>query len=73
MNIIELENVSKSYGNKLILNQINLIVQPGELIILQGDIGSGKTTLINLILGLKNPDGGTIEVFGNSPDRKSVV
>jgi ABC-2 type transport system ATP-binding protein len=68
MNIIELENVSKSYGNKLILNQINLIVQPGELIILQGDIGSGKTTLINLILGLKNPDGGTIEVFGNSPN-----
>ena len=68
MNIIELENVSKSYGNKLILNQINLIVQPGELIIFQGDIGSGKTTLINLILGLKNPDGGTIEVFGNSPN-----
>jgi len=68
MNIIELENVSKSYGNNLILNQINLIVQPGELIILQGKIRSGKTTLINLILGLKNPDGGTIEVFGNSPN-----
>lgn len=69
MNIIELENVSKSYGNEPpILNQINLIVQTGELIILQGDIGSGKTTLINLILGLKNPDGGTIEVFGNSPN-----
>jgi len=68
MNIIELKNVSKSYGNNLILNQINLIVQPGELIILQGDNGSGKTTLINLILGLKNPDMGTIEVFGNSPN-----
>ena len=68
MNIIELENVSKSYGNKLILNQINLIVQPSELILLQGDIGSGKTTLMDLIVGLKNPDGGTIEVFGNSPN-----
>lgn len=68
MNIIELENVSKSYGNELILNQINLIVQPSELILLQGDIGSGKTTLMDLIVGLKNPDGGTIEVFGNSPN-----
>ncbi len=69
MNIIELENVSKSYGNEPpILNQINLIVQTGELILLQGDIGSGKTTLMDLIVGLKNPDGGTIEVFGNSPN-----
>ena len=68
MNIIELENVSKSDGNNLILNQINLIVKPGELILLQGDIGTGKTTLMDLIVGLKNPDGGTIEVFGNSPN-----
>ena len=68
MNIIELENVSKSYGNKLILNQINLVVQPGELVIIEGDNATGKTTLMDLIVGLKNPDGGTIEVFGNSPN-----
>ncbi len=73
MNIIELKNVTKYFEEgrqkRSVLDKINLTIQTGEFIILKGEMGAGKTTLINLILGLQLPESGTIEVFGYSPEQ----
>ncbi|WP_297763140.1 ATP-binding cassette domain-containing protein [uncultured Muriicola sp.] len=64
--LIELRNVSVSYGNKPILDKINWKIKPGEFWELKGANGSGKTTLLSLITG-DNPKGYGQELylFGN--------
>ena len=57
---INLENVSFAYGNKKILENINLIIKKNEFIGIIGESGAGKSTLLNLILGLLKPDIGKI-------------
>lgn len=78
---LELRNVSKSFGqgaNRIeVLKNINLTVEEGEFIAIVGFTGSGKTTLINLIAGLIEPDGGEILLKGKKitapgPDRGVV-
>ena len=78
---LELRNVSKSYGqgaNRVeVLKNINLTVEEGEFIAIVGFTGSGKTTLINLIAGLIEPDQGEIllkgeKITGPGPDRGVV-
>ena len=73
MNIVEFKNVTKYFeegGQKhSVLDKINLTIQTGEFIILKGEMGAGKTTLINLILGLQLPDSGIVRVFGYSPEQ----
>lgn len=56
-----LNNVSKSFGNHQVLNDINLEFRKGEIVGLLGKNGAGKTTLLNLIAGLLKPDAGTLE------------
>ncbi|MBD2596024.1 ABC transporter ATP-binding protein/permease [Nostoc spongiaeforme FACHB-130] len=73
MNIVELKNVTKSFEEsgkqRKILDNVNLSIQAGEFIILKGEMGAGKTTLINLILGLQMPESGTVTVFNYSPEQ----
>lgn len=73
MNLVEFKNVTKSFGEggqqRKILDNVNLAIQAGEFIILKGEMGAGKTTLINLILGLQMSESGTIKVFGYSPEQ----
>jgi nitrate/nitrite transport system ATP-binding protein len=78
---LELRNVSKSYGqgaNRVeVLKNINLTIGEGEFIAIVGFTGSGKTTLINLIAGLTEPDEGEIllkgkPITGPGPDRGVV-
>jgi len=57
---IEFCNVSYSYGDKKILHNFSCFMQKGEMIGLSGLSGKGKTTLINLLLGLLSPDDGYI-------------
>ena len=55
-NLVEIQQVSKSYGSLVALNNINLRLGTGKIIGLLGPNGSGKTTLIKLLNGLLQPD-----------------
>ncbi len=58
--MLELKNITKSFNGNLILNDISLTVNDGEIISILGPSGSGKTTLLNLILGITESDSGTL-------------
>ena len=61
--IIEFDNVSLSYGNRLILDNINFKINEGEIFGMLGPNGVGKSTIFNLITGLVNPDKGKIKII----------
>ena len=63
-NIIEVENLITHYGERVILNGINLTVGTGEIRVIMGGSGSGKTTLMRNLLGLNKPTSGGIHIFG---------
>ena len=63
---IKLTNVHKRFGNKLVLDGVNLNVAAGESLVIIGGSGSGKSVTIKTILGLIKPDQGTIEVDGEN-------
>jgi ABC-2 type transport system ATP-binding protein len=60
--MIELDNVSRSYGRKVAVDGLSLTVQPGELFALLGPNGAGKTTSIKMLVGLLRPDRGAVRV-----------
>ena len=60
--IISFENVSLSYGNRLILDNINFKINQGEIFGMLGPNGVGKSTIFNLITGLIKPDSGKIKI-----------
>lgn len=64
MNIIQIENLVKRYGDLLAVDHLNLKIGEGEIFGLLGPNGSGKTTVINCLLALLKYDKGTIRVFG---------
>lgn len=61
--MLELKNIKKSYDGTVILKNINLQIQDGEIVSILGPSGCGKTTLLNLILGITEPEEGSI-IFG---------
>lgn len=63
---IVVNQVCKSFGKKVVLNQINLHVEPGQIYGLIGPSGSGKTTLVKLIVGMDRPTNGDIKVLGTA-------
>lgn len=60
--LINIENLSKSYGKKKALDNINLKINKGKVIGILGENGAGKTTLIKLIAGLSRKDSGNIKI-----------
>lgn len=62
--ILELKNVSKTYGSKEALKNVSLSIAPGKVVGLLGPNGSGKSTMIKLINGLLQPTSGEIVVAG---------
>lgn len=73
--LVELQQVSKSYGGAVALNNVNLKLTAGKIIGLLGPNGSGKTTLIKLINGLLQPEYGQVLINGRtpSPETKAIV
>ena len=67
--VIEIKEVSKSYDKK-VLDKVSFTVEPGSIMVITGPSGKGKTTLLNIMMGLVSPDSG--EVIG-IPEKKSCV
>lgn len=67
--ICELINVTKQYGDHVVLDEISLTVNKGEMVAITGPSGSGKTTLLNIIGMLENQDRGTVKLFGENRPR----
>ncbi len=64
MNHIELDGVSKTFGERVVLNDLSLKIEKAERLVLFGPSGSGKTTVLRLVAGLEVPDGGEIRIEG---------
>ena len=60
--VIELKNVSKSYGDKTLINDLSLTVPKGSIIGIIGGNGAGKSTLFKMITGTEKPDSGEIKL-----------
>ncbi len=61
---IQVEDLVTHYGPVKILDQINLAINPGEIMIIMGGSGSGKSTLLRHLLGLHTPTSGSIKLLG---------
>jgi energy-dependent translational throttle protein EttA len=60
--VIELQGVSKAFGDKLLIDDLNLSIPPGSIVGVIGPNGAGKTTLLRLITGQEKPDQGQISI-----------
>jgi energy-dependent translational throttle protein EttA len=60
--VIELKNVTKAYGDKLLFEDLSLSIPPGAIVGIVGPNGAGKSTLFRMIAGKEQPDSGEIEI-----------
>jgi ABC-2 type transport system ATP-binding protein len=64
---VTLHGLRKSFGHVIAVDGVDLVVAPGEVVALLGPNGVGKTTTIEMLLGLRKPDGGVARVFDLDP------
>jgi phospholipid/cholesterol/gamma-HCH transport system ATP-binding protein len=67
--IIDIHNLKKSYGDNHVLDGFNMQLFEGENLVIMGKSGSGKSVMIKCLVGLEEPDSGTIEVMGKDINR----
>jgi NitT/TauT family transport system ATP-binding protein len=65
--LIKVTNVSKTFGSYLAVDNLSLNVQRGEIVVLLGRTGAGKSTVLNLIMGTTSPNYGSVRVAGVDP------
>ena len=70
--IIEFQNISLAYGNRLILDNINFKINEGQIFGMLGPNGVGKSTIFNLITGLVNPISGVVKIAGEDATQYPV-
>jgi ABC-2 type transport system ATP-binding protein len=70
--MIKIENVTKRFGSRVVVDAISFEIEQGKLFGLLGPNGAGKTTTINMIIGALTPDLGRIEVKGLTPGNQAV-
>ncbi|MDR3408491.1 MAG: energy-dependent translational throttle protein EttA [Methylovirgula sp.] len=61
-NVVDVEHLSKAYGDKLLIDDLSFKLPPGGIVGVIGPNGAGKTTLFRMITGQEKPDGGTITI-----------
>jgi ABC-2 type transport system ATP-binding protein len=67
--VIEVSGLRMAYGERAVLDGVDLVVRPGELVALLGPNGAGKTTTVETVEGYRTPDAGTVRVLGTDPRR----
>jgi ABC-2 type transport system ATP-binding protein len=67
--VIEIAGLRKAYAGRAVLDGVDLVVRPGELVALLGPNGAGKTTTVEIVEGYRAPDAGTVRVLGQEPPR----
>ena len=67
--VIEVRDLWFSFNGEAVLKEVNLTVNSGCFLAVIGPNGGGKTTLLKLMLGLLEPDRGTVRVLGNTPQK----
>ncbi|MFJ6724598.1 ABC transporter ATP-binding protein [Streptomyces sp. NPDC091281] len=70
--VVTFDQVTKGFGEVRAVDGLSLDLHPGETVALLGPNGAGKSTTLDLLLGLKQPDGGTVRVLGTGP-REAIV
>ena len=60
--MIEMKHITKTYGDLTVFSDFSLEIPEGEVLCLMGKSGRGKTTLLRMLMGLEQPDEGTLEV-----------
>src|SRR5262245_8621792 len=65
--VIQVDRVTRRFGDKVALDNVTLNVEPGTVMGLVGENGAGKTTLIKHALGLLRAQSGSVRVFGRDP------
>ena len=66
--MLKLQNITKTYQEKVIVNSVSLTVDSGEIVVIVGESGSGKTTLLNIISGNIKPDSGSLMLDNQEVD-----
>src|SRR5215472_10621484 len=69
--IIEIEHLSKNYGNTVALKDLSLRIEAGGVVGILGPNGAGKTTLVEILEGLRSPTSGQVSVLGMNPARQA--
>ena len=64
--IVEIKNLKKSYGDNHVLEGFNMELYEGENLVIMGKSGSGKSVMIKCLIGLEEPDNGTITIMGQN-------
>ena len=67
VSVARTRRLTKTYGSVSALRNVDMELRSGELLALLGPNGAGKTTLVRMLLGLANPDCGSVSVFGSDP------
>ncbi|MEK9953484.1 MAG: ATP-binding cassette domain-containing protein, partial [Curvibacter sp.] len=63
---LEIRGLSKSYGERQVLRQADLVIEPGEFVAIVGRSGCGKSTLLRLVAGLEPASAGQLKLDGQS-------
>lgn len=71
--VIKTEHLSKQYGSKPVLNDVNLTVHQHSICGFLGPNGAGKSTTIKILLGLSTPTGGRVELFGQDVQQSGLA
>src|SRR5690625_2411246 len=61
---VHIDHVSKSFGDHLVLDDIDVKIDAGEILVIMGPSGSGKSVLLKIISGLEDPSEGTVSIDG---------